>query len=329
MTLCICNLFSCRRDLNDTRTNKTATEKRHDCVLFSVCALCSVICIHAHADRRGLLWALVNRMHLWGECMFAFWWEQLKCVFGQIWTPHEWQWRMGGFKSCTNPHSGHFFVLPFVSRSHVILYLSCVFSSLVWTRPYSLGGLWHQGISVQSVTGEAVEWTRLQRNSRYGAVLLLYEAELLHHTETCKRQSKASLPSSLSPPARIPVICSSYLPLCYHPSKQMDKLKERKETLLNFFSHFYCLSTNKSSLLNLLCAVQTLSVSPSDFSELFPLLVFYPPFVLNIRWCDSLAVAASQTKVMSCSSIFFTASKSSTKKTCLSLGLLAIFTSSP
>lgn len=76
-----------------------------------------------------------------------------------------------------------------------------------------------------------------------------------------------------------------------------------------------------------------LSLFPSVY--LYPHLTWthFPPglslSVLNMSWCYSLAVAASQTKVMSCSSIFFTASKSSTKKTCLSLGLLAIFTSSP
>lgn len=131
------------------------------------------------------------------------------------------------------------------------------------------------------------------------------------------------------------------LPAIVLPLIKTDGQAERKKRIRNSpltildsrpsFLHSFSMSlSHQESLVNFLSASFTPSGAPSDFSELFspscsPTLLS----LLNTRWCYSLAVAASQTKVMSCSSIFFTASKSSTKKTCLSLGLLAIFTSSP
>lgn len=109
---------------------------------------------------------------------------------------------------------------------------------------------------------------------------------------------------------------SAYLLLCFHSSKQTDKLKERR-------AHQFSLDVVGFQKPFHLSFFQTKSKISENFSLLLPCTV------LNTLRCYSLAVAASQTKVMSCSSIFFTASKSSTKKTCLSLGLLAIFTSSP
>lgn len=120
---------------------------------------------------------------------------------------------------------------------------------------------------------------------------------------------------------------SAYLLLCFHSSKQTDKLKERRARqfsldIVGFQKPFHLSFFQTNGIVWVL-----FSFFSSKISENFSLLL--PCTVLNTLRCYSLAVAASQTKVMSCSSIFFTASKSSTKKTCLSLGLLAIFTSSP
>lgn len=88
------------------------------------------------------------------------------------------------------------------------------------------GGLGHQGVSVQSVTGEAVERAGLQGDTSDAAILLLHQAKLLHHAETCRRTNHRNDVKNRTELllCAVPLLSVPHLPVCCHSSEQTDKL---------------------------------------------------------------------------------------------------------